>query len=227
MDTASRKPWHSFWFWFALAVVALLATFMIFSPTFKGWVEGVSGWAEGIMRAHPVGGSVVFFGLSAISAMLAFASSAVLVPPANEVWGKPVTFLLLWGGWVAGAIAAYAIGHFARPLLVRVVGKKKLESYQGLVSKRMKFWAALLFCFAIPSEIPGYVFGGLHYAFWKFLAAISIAEATYALGVIVAGESLLDAKPGALVAIVGILVGVAVGAGMLLRARRGRITSRK
>ncbi|MDQ3027315.1 MAG: hypothetical protein M3R58_12535 [Pseudomonadota bacterium] len=227
MDTASRKPWRSFWFWLGLAAVALLAAFIFFSPTFKDWVEDLSGWAEGIMRAHSVAGGVVFFLLSAISAMLAFASSAVLVPPASEVWGKPVTFVLLWGGWVAGAIAAYAIGHFARPLLLRVVEKKKLEGYQELVSKRMKFWAALLFCLAIPSEIPGYVLGGLHYSFWKFLAAISIAEATYALGIVVAGESLLDSKPGALVAIVGIMVGVAVGAGMLLRARRGRTTSRE
>ena len=73
-----------------------------------------------------------------------------------------------------------------------------------------------------PSEIPGYVFGGLHYPFWKFVAAISIAEAIYALGVIIAGESLLEAKPGALATTIGIMVVVAVGAGMLLRAKEAQ-----
>jgi uncharacterized membrane protein YdjX (TVP38/TMEM64 family) len=222
MDTASKKPWRSVWFWLALVAAASVVAFLVFSPTFKGWVEAVTDWAEDIMMAHPVAGSVVFFLLSAISAMLGFASSTVLVPPANEVWGKPVSFLLLWGGWTAGAIAAYFIGYFARPLLYRLVQRQKLEKYEEIVSKRMKLWAATLLCLAVPSEIPGYLFGGLHYPFWKFLAAIAIAESIYALGVIIAGESLLEAKPAALAITVGILIVVAVGAGMLLRAQRKR-----
>lgn len=222
MDTASRKSWHSPGFWLALGAAALLVGFMLFSPTFHGWVENVAGWAEGIMRSHPVGGAVVFFVLTVLSSMLTFASSIVLVPPASEVWGRPVTFLLLWSGWLVGSTAAYAIGYFARPLLSRLVAKEKLEKYQELVSKRMKFWAALLFCFAAQSEISGYVFGGLHYPFWKFLAAISITEAVYALGVIVAGESLLEANPAVLAATIGILVAAALGAGMVLRKLKKR-----
>jgi hypothetical protein len=31
-----------------------------------------------------------------------------------------------------------------------------------IVSKRMRFWTVVLFCIAVPSEIPGYLFGGLH-----------------------------------------------------------------
>lgn len=222
MDNSSRKKWRYVWIGVAVITVAALAGFAFFSPTVKGWVEWVTDWAVGIMKAHRVAGSVVFFLLSAVSAMLAFASSMVLVPPANEVWGKPVTFLLLWGGWTAGAVAAYLIGHFARPLLFRIVSRKKLQEYEDIVSKRMKLWAAILLCLAAPSEIPGYLFGGLHYPFWKFLAAISVAEAIYALGVIIAGESLMEAKPAAVAATVGILIAVAVGAGILLRKQRKR-----
>jgi uncharacterized membrane protein YdjX (TVP38/TMEM64 family) len=222
MPKTSRRPWHSPWFWLAIAAFATLVGFMLFSPTFKEWVEKVAEWAEGIMRANPVTGGAVFFVLSAISAMLAFASSAILVPPAAEVFGKPVAFLLLWGGWVAGAVVAYAIGHFARPLLVRLVSKQKLEEYQALVSMRMPVWVAALFCLAVPSEIPGYLLGSLHYAFWKFLAAISIAEAIYAIGVVVAGESLLEADPLVLAGAVAIMVAIAVGAGVVLRKRRKR-----
>lgn len=222
MDNASRKSWHSPWVWFALGAAALLAGFVLFSPAFHGGVARVAGWAEGIMRAHPVGGAVVFFVLTALSALLTFASSIVLVPPASEVWGKPVTFLLLWGGWLVGSVAAYAIGHFARPLLMRLVAKDKLEKYQELVSKRMRFWVALLLCFAAPSEISGLVLGGLHYSFWKFLAAIAIAEAVYAIGVIVAGESLLEANSAVLAATIGIMVAVALGAGLALRKLKKR-----
>jgi len=80
MTTASRKSRHSIWFWVVLAAIAVAIGFMLFSPTFKGWVEKVAEWAEGIMRAHPVGAAAVFFVLTAVSAMLTFASSAILVP---------------------------------------------------------------------------------------------------------------------------------------------------
>ena len=218
----ARKGRRAVWFWLALGAATLLLATLFYSATFRNYVGQATGWAQEIMSAHPVTGAAIFFLFSALSAMLAFTSSAVLVPPANLVWGKPLTFLLLWGGWVAGAVAAYGIGKLARPLLIYVGYKEKLEEYQQFVSQRMKFWAVLLFCFAVPSEIPGYLFGGAHFPFWKFLAAISIAEGVYAFGLVVIGESLLSFQPAPLVATVGILIVIAVGAGLLLRRLKKR-----
>jgi uncharacterized membrane protein YdjX (TVP38/TMEM64 family) len=217
-----NKRRRAVWFWLALGAATLLLTFLFHSATFRHFVDQATGWAKDIMNAHPVMGAAVFFLFAAVSAMLAFTSSAVLVPPANLVWGQPVTFLLLWGGWLVGAAAAYGIGKLARPLLIYVGYKETLEEYQQFVSKRMKFWAVLLFCLAVPSEVPGYLFGGVHYPFLKFLAAIAIAEAIYALGLVVVGESLVAFKPLPLLATVGILIVIAVGAGLLLRALKKR-----
>lgn len=207
---------HSVWFWLALAA-ALLFAFLLFSPAVKELVQAATDWAEGVMGEHPVAGAVVFFLFSAISPMMALASSVVLVPPATEAWGKPLTFLLLWGGWMTGVIAAYGIGRLARPLLVRMGYGKKLDEYGELVSKRLKFWAALLFCLAVPSEIPGYLFGGVHYPFLKFVAAIGIAEGVYALAFVIAGEKLLEATPYQFLSWIGALVFVVLGAGLLFR----------
>ena len=218
----ANKPRRAIWFWLALGAATLLLTLLFSSATFKDFVDEATGWAKDIMNAHPVMGAAIFFLFSAFSAMVAFTSSVVLVPPATLVWGKLVTFLLLWGGWIAGAIAAYGIGNLARPLLIHVGYKERLEEYQQFVSRQMKFWAVLLFCMAVPSEVPGYLFGGVHYPFLKFLAAIAIAEAIYAFGVIVAGESLVAAKPFPLLATVGILIVIAVGASLLLRALKKR-----
>jgi uncharacterized membrane protein YdjX (TVP38/TMEM64 family) len=218
----ANKRRRAVWFWLALGAATLLLTSLFYSETFRNIVDQVTGWAKEIMNAHPVAGAAVFFLFSAVSAMLAFASNAVLVPPANLVWGKPVTFLLLWGGWIAGAIAAYGIGRLARPLLIHVGYKETLEEYQQFVSKRMKFWAVLLFCFAVPSEVPGYLFGGVHYPFLKFLTAIAIAEAIYAVGLVVAGGSLVAFKPLPLLATVGIMIAIAAGAGLLLRNLKKR-----
>lgn len=213
----SVKSLHRAWLWVGLAALAALFAFLLFSPTVKDAVETATLWAEGIMEDHPVSGAVVFFAMSAISPMLAFASSAVLVPPANLVWGKFITFFLLWGGWVAGIAAAYAIGYLARPMLIRMGYGEKLEKYREFASKRLKFWQLFLFCLAVPSEIPGYLFGGVHYPFWKFLAAMSIAEAIYAAGVVIAGERLTLADPKTVLITVGVLAFVALSARFLLR----------
>jgi uncharacterized membrane protein YdjX (TVP38/TMEM64 family) len=203
-----------------LVAIAVLAAWAYGSPTFGAWTLGVVRWAEGVMRAHPVAGSLVFATLSAASAMLAFASSVVLVPPAVEVWGTAPTFVLLWSGWTGGALVAYAIGYFARPLLVRLVDKRKLRKYEALISRRMNVGLATLVCLAAPSEIPGYLFGGLRYPLGKFLAAIAIAEAVYAAGVVVAGGSVMEADPVPFALAIVALAAIAAGAGVLLRRHR-------
>lgn len=192
--------------------------FLAFSPIAREGLDIAIDWAKTLMEGHRVAGAAVFFLFSALSAMLAFASSAILVAPANLVWGQPLTFLLLWGGWVAGAVVAYGIGRLAFPLLLRSGYQEKLKKYQDYASLRMGFWMVLLFCFAIPSEIPGYLFGSLHYPIGKFVAAIATAEAAYALGTVVAGETLLADTPFLFLAIFGLCVLIAVVAGRLLRA---------
>jgi len=210
------------WFWIALGAMILLLAFLLYSPTFRNFVDQATDWAKVFMNAHPVTGAAVFFFFAAVSAMLAFTSSVVLVPPANLVWGKLITFLLLWGGWIVGAIAAFGIGNVARPLLIRLGYQETLEHYQQFASKRMKFWAVLLFCFAIPSEVPGYLFGGLHYPFWRFLGAIAIVEAIYAFGIVIAGENLVAGRPFSLLATVAILIVIGIGARLLLSKLKKR-----
>ncbi|WP_232431431.1 TVP38/TMEM64 family protein [Cupriavidus sp. UYPR2.512] len=200
--------------------MAVLIGLVVLSPPFKGFADQAIDWARATMEQHPGAGALVFFLFSAVSAMLAFASSVVLVPPATEVWGKPLTVVLLWGGWLLGAAAAFGIGRLAYPLLARSGYADKLAKYQDYVSQRMKFWAVLLFCIAVPSEIPGYLFGSMHYPFRKFLAAMAIAEAGYAFGIVVAGESLAIDRPLPFFIAVGILAVVAVLAGLVLRAVR-------
>ena len=223
---SSTTATRSLWFWIVLAAIAVVIGLFLYSDTFKNLVAGITHWTKGLIQTHPVEGVLVFFLLAGISAMLAFTSSVVLVPAANLVWGKLITFLLLWGGWMAGAIAAFGIGKVARPLLRRLGLQEKLDRYGQFVSQRMTFWAAVVFCIAIPSEIPGYLFGGLRYPFLKFLGAIAIAEAIYAFGIVIAGESLLAAKPLPLIATVATLIMILIAARLLLRPQKKRKSRR-
>jgi uncharacterized membrane protein YdjX (TVP38/TMEM64 family) len=216
------KKRSAVWFWITLAIIVLLLTLLLYSATFRSFIDKTTDWAKVIMNAHPVMGGAVFFLFAGISAMIAFTSSVVLVPAANLVWGKLITFLLLWGGWMAGAIAAFGIGNVARPLLVRLGYEETLDKYQHFVSKRMNFWSVLLFCFAVPSEVPGYLFGGLHYPFLKFLGAIAIVESIYAFGIVIAGENLVADRPFPLMVTVAILIVIGVAARLLLRTVKKR-----
>lgn len=225
-EKSSATSKSSLWFWIVAIGIAVFIGLFLYSDTFKNLVGEITHWAKSVMQTHPIAGAVVFFLFAGLSAMLAFTSSVVLVPAANLVWGKLITFLLLWGGWIAGAVAAYGIGKVARPLLRRLGLQEKLEKYEQYVSGRMKFWAALVFCIAVPSEIPGYLFGSLRYPFTKFLGAIAIAEAIYALGIVIAGESLIAAEPLPLIAAVAILIIILVTARFLLRTQKRRRKSR-
>jgi uncharacterized membrane protein YdjX (TVP38/TMEM64 family) len=225
---SDRSSLRTFLPWLVLGAAAIVLCFLLFSPAVRESIDDATRWAERIMSAHPVAGAVVFFIFSALSAMLAFASSAVLVPPANLAWGKAITFFLLWGGWLAGAIGAFGIGRLAGAhVLERLLHGENLAKYRQFTSKRVRFWMVLVFCLAIPSEIPGYLFGSAHYPFVRFIVAMGIAEAVYALGAVLAGHSLTLASPVYLLVATGTLVAVGVGAGLVLRSARIRGVARR
>lgn len=217
---SSEKQRSTVWFWLVVASLVFFVTLLSYSQTFNEFLEATTGWSKNVIGSNPVAGALVFFLFSMISAMLAFVSTAVLVPAANLVWGRLVTFLLLWGGWISGGMLAFIIGRLARPLLIRVGYKQRLEKYREYVSRRTNFWMVLLFCFAVPSEIPGYVLGGVHYPFGKFLAAIAITECVYGVALVFAGDRLLAAQRLHLFLILGTLTLIAAGARLLFRKLR-------
>ena len=208
--------------WVGIALVVLIVAVLLDSESLSNFSDQVLAEMKALVIAHPVAGALTFFVFSALSSILALLSSAVMVPPATEAWGKPIAFLILWGGWLAGAAATYGLGRLARPLVIRMGYEEQLERYQHLARQRLRFWHVLLFCLALPTEIPGYVFGGMRYPFWRFFAASAISEGTYAAGTVVAVREVLDGRPGHLIVTVGLLATAAIAAGFAYRAARKR-----
>jgi uncharacterized membrane protein YdjX (TVP38/TMEM64 family) len=81
----------------------------------------------------------------------------------------------------------------------------------------------LLLQLALPSEIPGYLLGLLRYRFWRYIAALALAELPYALATVYIGASFIERRTYALVA-----VGIAVAAfaGWALHTLHRRISER-
>lgn len=178
-----------------LLIVALLlaaAVAVVASRPAHAATAAAVAWAAPLLGAHPAAGAVVFVVLSALSAMVAFFSTALLTPVAVQAFGPWTTVLLLWLGWVCGGVAAFGIGRSLGP---RVAGwflrPERLREYVALASNLVQLRHVLLFQLALPSEVPGYVLGLAGCRFRTFLVGMALAELPFAVGVVFLGESFL------------------------------------
>jgi uncharacterized membrane protein YdjX (TVP38/TMEM64 family) len=179
----------------ATILLAVGVALLVASAELHAWLVGFLPAAESIIRERPVQGASLFVLLGACSAMLAFFSSAVIVPVGVYVWGKTVSMLLLWGAWILGGVCAYTLSRFlGRPAVHALRAGPALGRYEVSLSDRTPFAFVVLFQLAVPSEIPGYVLGLARYPFWKYLSAVAIAEFPYAVATIYLGASFVERR---------------------------------
>lgn len=176
--------------------------------------------AAKLIGEWPVLGAAFFVVLSGLSAMLAFVSSSVLVPVALVAWGGVTCMLLLWVGWMLGGAATYAIGRYlGRPVVEALLPEGTLARYERRIPARPPFGLLVLLQLAMPSEVPGYLLGLLRQPFRRYLAALALAEAPYAIGTVYLGSSFLERR---------LLLLIALGAaGALLMALSVRVLHRR
>ena len=210
----------------ALTLIILVAVLLVLARPAHAWLLSLFDAAESVVRQRPVWGMVVFVLLAALSAMVAFVSSAVLVPAAIHVWGPAVCFLLLWTGWFLGALAAYAVGRYAgRPLVQRVVHPGALERYEKWAQSGESLVPILILQLAVPSDLAGYVFGLVRCRLSIFIPALALAEIPYALGSVYLGASFLQRKIAPLVLLGAAAVLVSWWAIHRLQVEHGRTAS--
>lgn len=162
------------------------------SEPFQALLSWMLAEAGPVIESHPFWGVALFVLLSALSAMLAFFSSAVLLPVAIHTWGEAPCVLMLWVGWILGGASAYGIARcWGRPVVRRLASSELLERYEARISRRSSFGLVLLFQLAVPSEIPGYVLGLARYGLRRYLLVLALAELPYAVGTVYVGSSLL------------------------------------
>ncbi len=167
------------------AAALIVSVDVLFSPL--GRLLAVT---EQLLAANPVAGAALFIGFAALSGMLAFFSSSVIVPVAVHAWGPARCAALLWLGWTLGAACTYVIGrHLGRPVVARLVPQAVLARYERKASREMPFRLVILFQLAMPSEVTGYLFGLVRYSFLRYIAVVALSELPYAAGTVFLGES--------------------------------------
>lgn len=192
------------------------------SDAFQGLLSRMLAVAGPVIEAHPLGGAALFVLLSALSAMLAFFSSALLLPVAVHTWGEAACVFLLWFGWILGGASAYGIARFwGRPVVRRLASSELLERYEARISRGSSFGLVLLFQLAVPSEIPGYVLGLARYGLRRYLLVLALAELPYAVGTVYVGSSLLARRSLVLLALGALGILFSAWALRTLRRRLG------
>jgi len=187
-------PWPRRRF-FLLLVVVVLATVLLLARPAHQWLLGLFGEVERLIQGRDAWGMLLFVVLAALSAMLAFVSSAFLVPVAVFTWGAEVCFVLLWVGWFLGGLLAYLIGRYlGRPVVEALVPRATVARYEAWVHSGVSLGPILLLQLAVPSDVAGYVFGLLRCRFAVFVAALALAEVPYALGAVYLGVSFLERR---------------------------------
>ncbi len=178
-----------------VGIVVIALGVIAASQSLHDYADAVIVWCEGLIAMRPYLGMAVFIILSMFSAMVAFFSSAVLVPVAIYAWGHVTAFLLLWTGWLLGGIASFCIGRFlGRKVAAALIGEEKIAAWQSQLSRRSRFAHVLLFQAVVPSEIPGYVLGLLHYRFSLYLLALAVTELPYVTVVVFMGDKFLQGE---------------------------------
>jgi len=221
-DRAARWLRHGH-LWRRVIAIALATSLLVAvasSDRLHGALLDLFAAAHEVIERHPVAGPVVFVLLSAASAMFAFVSSGLLVPPALVAWGSVETFALLWLGWIVGGVASYATARYlGRPVVAALSSGEKLARWEERISQRASFAVVLLFQLAVPSEIPGYVLGLVRYPLPRYLAALMLAELPFAIGTVYFGSGFLERRTTVMV-LLGLLgVTVSLGAFRVLHRR--------
>lgn len=184
------------------AVLAFLATSDLLHSALMSFLEA----SQSMIAHNPALGAVLFVVFSAVSAMFAFVSVAIIVPVAVFTWGEPLSILLLWSGWLLGGVLAYTIGRFlGRPVVRWLTASTGLQRLERLIQRDTPFALVLLFQLALPSEIPGYVLGLVRYSPARYLLSLALAELPYALATVHLGASFVE-RQGTVVLFMGLLL---------------------
>jgi uncharacterized membrane protein YdjX (TVP38/TMEM64 family) len=185
-----------------VALICMVAALLLSADAVYASLQRALAAAEPLITSHPYLGVVVFVGLAAASAVLAFFSSALLLPPAVYAWGVPTSVGLLWLGWLLGGIGTYALGRGLRGPQGRTSrAPSRFDFYLQRLPHDLKFALVLMLCLALPSEVPGYLCGYVGVRFRTYFAALALAELPYAVGAVLVGDGVVNRHIGWLVAL--------------------------
>lgn len=187
IDTQNRRRLLGFVFLFILVLIILKSDRLFLE------LENILQLTETLIQNNPVIGKLLFVVFSMLSAMLAFFTSALLVPVGVNAWGVTTCFVLLWLGWFLGGLCAYLVGYQVGPAAIKLlIGDHRYRKISKQVRDNVRLTHLIIMQAALPSEVPGYVLGTLRFRIDYYLIALAITELPYALASVALGQGFVQ-----------------------------------
>lgn len=204
----------------ALVAIVLLAALVTRSGELHRGVVALVEESAPFFARNPLTGGLLFVGLSALSAVLAFFSSAILVPFGVRVWGELGCLLLLWVGWFLGGLLTYSLGRaLGRPAVQWLLSPERVAQYEARIPTSHRFVPVFATQLILPSEAVGYLCGLLRVPVRVYFPALALAELPYAAGTVLLGAAFVHGRQTLLLGVA--LAGVALlGWGVWHRRRQ-------
>jgi uncharacterized membrane protein YdjX (TVP38/TMEM64 family) len=183
-------------------VLAGIIVLLMAAPRLHDGLLSVLEAARRVADASPWQAAMLVILFAALSAMLAFISTGLIVPFVVYTWPPATALLLLWTGWLLGGACAYTVGRgLGRPVIRTLLTADVMERYEQRLTSRMSFGMVVLVQLALPSEIPGYLLGAARYSFVRYLAALGLAELPYAVATVYIGLGVVARELPILIAV--------------------------
>jgi uncharacterized membrane protein YdjX (TVP38/TMEM64 family) len=165
-------------------IVVGLAIAAAIPPLREAVLDAVRGNTDEVredLRDLDAWGVVLVAALAIVHAVVWFPAE-ILNAAAGFVYGFGPAFPLVLASWTASAILAYEIGrHAARPLLYRLLGRRRFEEVERLIERGgLTFLLAGRLVPIVPISVLSYVCGAAHVNRWHFAwtTAVGLAPIT-------------------------------------------------
>jgi uncharacterized membrane protein YdjX (TVP38/TMEM64 family) len=232
MGATTARDGHARWALAStLAGVALLAVLVLAIPALRHAVgEALQGHTDelrGELRGLGVGGGMIVLALCTVHAILWYPSEIVNAA-AGFVYGFWLALPLVMAGWMINALITWWLGGLiARPVLMRFAGSRRVEDAERMIDGG---GATLLISVrlvpVVPFSLTGYVAGAARVPLWRFMwtSAVGFLPMTAIFTYFGSRLESFSATDPLILALVGVVVLLLLGARRILRASRLRAT---
>ena len=149
-------------------VLALFGAALLLAREFASPIQAV-------LSTHPRLAVLVFVATSVVAVLVPLLSNLALVPLAVLAWGPAWTALLLLVGWVIGATASFALGRYARPLILRhFPSVNRHANIDRLIHPHHRLGSLILLRMTFPVDVLSYALG----LFSRLTTATEVAVST-------------------------------------------------
>lgn len=161
-----------------LVVLLILTLFVVAGYFSQVYLDQLTALLEGNM----VTGMVAYVLGATITTVIAPLSFLPVLPVAVSLWGSFVAAMLSIVAWSFGSAIAFLLARrYGRPLVLRLVGERKMKHFTEFMPQRNLFIAVVFLRIALPVDLLSYALGLIGVMrFWPYMLATVIGLIPFA-----------------------------------------------